>query len=96
VKPVRWHPIAIAEAARAAEYYRSQREGLDDRFSDAVSAAISLLEWFPGMGARVHRDYRRVIVHRFPYSVIYQEHDTFLRVVAVVNHKLDPQNWIGR
>jgi hypothetical protein len=30
------------------------------------------------------------------FRVIYREHDTFLRVVAVVNHKLDPQNWIGR
>jgi hypothetical protein len=37
-----------------------------------------------------------VLVHRFPYSVIYREQRTFLRVVAIVHHKLVPDNWIGR
>jgi len=96
LKPVRWHPLAIEEARRAGEYYESQRAGLNERFSEAVTAAVALLESFPALGARVHRDYRRVIVHRFPYSVIYREHSTFLRVVAVVHHKLDPDHWIGR
>ncbi|HSU13390.1 type II toxin-antitoxin system RelE/ParE family toxin [Longimicrobium sp.] len=96
MKPVRWHRIAIEEARLAAEYYRSQREGLDERFSAALAASTALLEQFPALGAPVHRHYRRVVVHRFPYSLIYREHSKFLRVVAVVHHKLDPASWIGR
>jgi plasmid stabilization system protein ParE len=96
VKPVRWHEVAIEEAERAAEYYRSQSEGLDERFSAAVAAAVALLQSYPAIGRRIYGDYRRVIVHRFPYSVVYREDGRFLRVVAVVNHYLDPVNWIGR
>lgn len=78
------------------EYYASQRESLDQRFLAAVHAATSLIEGFPKLGAPVHRRYRRVIVHRFPYSLVYREESRFVRVVAVVHHKLDPDNWIGR
>jgi plasmid stabilization system protein ParE len=96
LKPIRWHPIAIEEARRAAEYYRSQSPGLDERFSAAINASIALLGHFPALGAPVHKGYRRVVVHRFPYSVIYREHRSFLRIVAVAHHRLGPAGWIGR
>lgn len=96
MKPARWHPIALEELRQAAEYYKAQREGRDERFLNAVAAAVALIERFPALGHFVHRKYRRVLVHRFPYSVIYREQRTFLRVVAIAHHKLDPHNWIGR
>lgn len=66
------------------------------RFLAQVEHAVALLRAFPAMGTIVHRNYRRVLVNGFPYSVLYREHTTFVRVVAVVHHKLDPHNWIGR
>ena len=96
MKPVRWHPIVLADVERAGEYYRAEGESLDKRFIAAVNASVSLIRSFPGLGAPVHGRYRRVIVHRFPYSVVYREHSTFLRIVAVTHQKLDPSNWVGR
>jgi len=78
------------------EYYGSHKESLDQRFLMALNAAISLIQGFPGLGAHVHKRYRRFIVHRFPYSIIYREHSEFLRVVAVIHHKLGSEGWIGR
>jgi plasmid stabilization system protein ParE len=96
VKRVRWHAIARRELRSAAEYYEAQRPALDLRFIDAVERTVALLARFPGVGAPVHGDYRRMVVHRFPYSIVYREHDRFIRIVALTHHKLDPVGWVGR
>ena len=96
MKRIRWHRRATAELRAAAAWYKREAEGVDERFLAQVEHAVNLLRDFPAMGTIVHRDYRRVLVNGFPYSVLYREHETFVRVVAVVHHKLDPQGWIGR
>jgi plasmid stabilization system protein ParE len=96
VKRVRWHAIARRELRSAAEYYEAQRPALDLRFVDAVESTVALLAQFPELGAPVHEGYRRMVVHRFPYSVVYRENEHFIRIVAVAHHKLDPHDWVGR
>lgn len=84
------------ELERAADHYDGESRGLGLRFITAVQRVVALVRRYPGLGAPVHREYRRVLVNRFPYSVIYREHDEFVRIVAVVSHALDPVDWIGR
>ena len=96
MKRIVWHRRAREELRAAAAWYKRAGEGIDERFLAQVDHAVGLLRDFPSMGTIVHRDYRRVLVNGFPYSVLYREHAKFVRVVAVAHHKLDPDNWIGR
>lgn len=39
---------------------------------------------------------RRVVVHRFPYSVVYEVKAKELHVLAIAHHRRDPTYWEGR
>jgi plasmid stabilization system protein ParE len=96
VRVVRWHPSARAELLDAAAYYKQQRAGLDHLFLSAVDRIVGLIQRFPLLGHVVHPGYRRFVVHRFPYSVIYRIQPKELEIVGIVNQYLDSDSWKGR
>jgi plasmid stabilization system protein ParE len=96
VRSVIWHPLALEELHEAAAAYKLQRKGRDERFLSAVEQTVGLLERFPLLGKSVHRGHRGLVVHRFPYSVIYRVRPKSLQVVAIAHHKQKPTYWAGR
>jgi len=93
---VRWHPVAREELLGAAAFYKEQRAGLDEEFLASVQHAINLLLHFPDLGQEVEPDYRRMQVHRFPYSVIYRVRNTELQVKGIIHHRMDLHHWVDR
>lgn len=93
---VRWHPFAREELLNAATYYKQQHVGLDEEFIAAVQHTVSLLVDFPYLGKAVGPGYRQMVVHRFPYSVIYRVRGKELQVKGIIHHRLDLRHWIGR
>lgn len=96
MRTIRWHPVARVELGDAAEHYARQRAGLGEVFVRAVYHVIDIISQFPLAGRVVHPGYHRMVVHRFPYSVIYRVRVKYLEIIAVVPHLLDQNNWIGR
>jgi plasmid stabilization system protein ParE len=96
VRSVVWHPLALEDLHEAAATYKLQRKGRDERFLSAVAQAVGLLERFSLLGKSVHRGHRGLVVHRFPYSVIYRVRPKFLQVVAIAHHKREVKYWVGR
>jgi hypothetical protein len=41
VRPVVWHPLALEDLHEAAAFYKTQREGRDERFLSAVHGRSS-------------------------------------------------------
>ena len=69
---------AAQEAAEAAAWYELQRPGLGAEFERALDAALDLLEEeivpltaMPGVAGR--RGAKRLILKRFPYSIVVSE-----------------------
>lgn len=62
---------ANAELVAAKTWYDQQRHGLGDEFARSLESAINRVARNPFAAPAVHKDVRRVLLKRFPYSVFY-------------------------
>ena len=56
-------------------------------FQQTLWSALELLVLTPEMGPVVHRDLRRILLRRFPYSVYYRLTDATIEVRACLHHR---------
>jgi toxin ParE1/3/4 len=96
--------VLITEAeldlSKAARWYQSQA-GLEEAFIAAVVDALIEIERhprrYPGPpGYRGRHDVHRLLLDRFPYSIVYQILPNRLRVVAVAHVRRRPRFWERR
>src|SRR4051812_41976137 len=89
-----FHPEAAAELVAAAQYYDAAAPGLGSRFALAVRRATDFALAHPGGGApRGVADARRIVVHGFPYEVVYRVRGELLEVMAVAHLRRRPGYW---
>jgi plasmid stabilization system protein ParE len=96
VIPYTIHPEAEAEIDATAAVYEAQRSGLSASFIAAVERAVSFLRTYPEAGAPIGGSYRRVLVRRFPYGVIYRLDPNGAFIVAVAHVRRRPDYWRHR
>jgi toxin ParE1/3/4 len=98
---VRILEAAASEAAGAATWYESQRAGLGADFREDFSVAIEVLEEgiVPGSrwpGPLGDRGVRRILLRRFPFSVVFTASAGATVILAVAHHRRRPEYWRSR
>jgi plasmid stabilization system protein ParE len=88
-----FHPEALLEFEAAADFYAERQKGLEFRFIDAVHSAIHRACEAPERWRLFDGDIRRVLVHVFPYAVLYAIEDKFLYIIAVMHCSREPGYW---
>jgi toxin ParE1/3/4 len=96
MKPIRFHPDALAEFREAAHYYDGQQKGLGLRFVDAVESAFGRIKNTPLLFRVLEKDIRKCRVIRFPYGVLFRERTADIEIVAVMHLHRDPDYWKDR
>ena len=96
VEPLIIRPAAAAEIDEASLWYEAQRTGLREEFLAEVNGALDTIGEMPEIYAVVHRDTRRAMLVRFPYSLLYRLVNNEVIVVACFHGKRDPRRWQGR
>ena len=91
-----FHPAASDEIVETTAYYEDEVPGLGDGFITEVKKVIEVLNDQPEIGQRVGEQFRRIILARFPYSLIYSIESDRIWVVAVAHHRRRPGYWQGR
>lgn len=91
-----FHPEAADEYVDAARWYGERSATVHDLFVAEIERALRLIVAFPHRWPRYGPRHRRVLVRRFPYSVVYLETLGRLWVVAVAHAKQKPFYWIDR
>lgn len=92
---------AEGELAEAEAFYESQRIGLGPEFLSAIGETVERIAAHPG-SAPLHpivgdpTGARTAPVKRFPYSVIYVEHEGAIWVIAFAHQRRRPGYWAGR
>ena len=81
---------AAAEARDAKRWYEAQLSGLGLAFARALEAAVDSAKRNPLAFPAVDSGCRRLLLRRFPYSLVYRADETTLLVVAVFHHKRKP------
>ena len=93
---VRLRPEAEQDLTEAAIWYEEQLPGLGNQFLDEVLAAFSSVADAPLMYPVVHRNTRRVLIHRFPFGVFYRVESNAIVVLAVMHGSRHPRRWKTR
>ncbi len=89
------------ELIEAEKWYEGQRPGLGREFRTAIDEGMERLLKAPLAASPIVNlpsslVARRVLVKRFPYSIVFIEHGEDLWVVAFAHHRRRPGYWRER
>ena len=70
--------------------------GLGDVFLDDVERAFARIHGFPDATPAVVSGIRKLVLAKFPFTIIYSARVDVIRVLAVAHQKKRPYYWRGR
>jgi plasmid stabilization system protein ParE len=86
-------PEVELDLTEAYVWYESRRAGLGEEFLSAVDASMERIRREPATCARVHEEYRRALIRRFPYAIFFECAETAVTVYALFHTSRDPEKW---
>ena len=86
-------PEAEFDIAEAYVWYESRRAGLGEEFLSSVDACMQRVSRQPEIYPRVHEEYRRALVRRFPYAIFFEAVETAVTVYAIFHTSRNPEKW---
>lgn len=100
-KPLRLDDEAVEELEAAAAWYEARRQDLGLDFVATIREALLRIAdrpqtWPLAPGVPERLGARRFLLRRFPYSVVFVELDTEIRVIAVAHTSREPGFWRRR
>ncbi len=87
---VKFDPAARDEFLDAVVYYEQCRKGLGKSFRKQVELALSKISEMPFLYRIIHPPFRRFLLTKFPYSIIYTIEPDHIRIIAVAHMKRKP------
>ena len=95
------HPEAKGDLRAAIHWYESQRPGLGADLFAVIDAAFAKITNNPERCPRLETwtadgDIRRLLVPRFPYSVVFEIAGEEVQVLAVAHTSRRPNYWAQR
>jgi toxin ParE1/3/4 len=101
MRSVRVLEAAAVEAAEAAAWYEARRRGLGGEFRSELKVALDqlcegILPGSPWPSRLSDRGVRRVLMKRFPFSVVFVTMREEAVVLALAHHRRRPGYWRQR
>lgn len=84
------HLDADKEMKAAAAYYEEHVEGLGDEFLDEIEQGLERIEQFPLLWPVYEGEFRRYLVKRFPYALVYRIESERIFIIAVAHNRRKP------
>jgi plasmid stabilization system protein ParE len=89
-------PEAYQDLDEAYSWYEVHRSGLGEEFLGCVDAALQAICRMPELHPKVHEEYRRALVRRFPYAVFYEFAEGKVIVYSIFHASQNPDKWRNR
>ena len=86
-----FHPDAEEEFKEAVWWYGNQQEGLDLEFVRCIDDAIQKIKRNPGLYPIEFENYRKKVVRRFPFKIVYEIAQDSIYVLAVFHSRRNPE-----
>jgi len=94
--PIDFLPAADQEMIEAARYYQSLSSGLGDDYLDEVERAVWSIKTSPQTWPVLEGAFRRRLVRRFPFGIIYRIEPDKILIIAVAHLRKKPGYWKKR
>ena len=89
-------PDAKTEFLSAVQYYENYQSGLGHRFRLVVESAVQDIKESPFLYRVLHAPFRRCLLQKFPYAIIYSIEPDHIHIIAVGHTKRKPGYWLVR
>jgi plasmid stabilization system protein ParE len=96
ISDVVFHPEAEAEFREAVLWYGNQHKGLDIEFARCVDDAIQKIKRNPVLFPVEFDYYRKKVVRRFPFQIIYEASEKHIYILAVFHSRRNPDQFRSR
>jgi plasmid stabilization system protein ParE len=93
---VRTHPAALEEAEAAAVWYAERSYRAAERFLNELGRAIEQVATQPELFSEFAFGTRRIVLHKFPYVIVFRETATTVEILAVAHGHRQPGYWRDR
>jgi plasmid stabilization system protein ParE len=80
----------------ARDWHERRRNGLGDDFVQEVDAALTNIVSAPSRFMEISPGYRRALVARFPYLIVFRFDDAEIVVIGVYRASRNPRRWKER
>lgn len=94
--PVVLSPQAAFELHDAAASYDATRQGLGRDFIEQVDRTLVRIASYPEIAPTVGGEFRRAVVYRFPFSIVYRLRSSQIQVMGILATRADPERLIAR
>jgi len=91
-----FHPDVELEVKASYIWYENQAGGLGEDFINELESAYDAIEELPDTWPKFQKNFRRFLLSKFPFSVIYSSKKKQLYVVAVMHNNRKPGYWLKR
>ena len=89
-------PDARTEFLSAVQYYENCQSGLGRRFRLVVESAVQDITESSFRYRVLHAPFRRYLLQKFPYAIIYSIEPDHIHIIAVAHTKRKPGYWLIR
>ena len=83
------------EVKAAAKYYEDEVDGLGKAFMESLQAGLFHIGNYAQASVIIKNDYRRHLLSRFPFGIIYRIDGDVIFVAAVMHLRKKPDYWLG-
>jgi len=91
-----FHPDIENEVKASYEWYQNQAAGLGEDFLTELETAHQAILELPNTWPKFQKGFRRFLLSKFPFSVIYRFNQKTVYVVAVMHNSRKPGYWSER
>ena len=96
MKPIRLHPHVESDINGSFRWYEDELEGLGLQFISELEQGFDAISYAPSTWVTFEHGFRRYILARFPFSVVYKDEENEVYVVAVMHNSRNPEYWKER
>lgn len=89
-------PESEADIGFAYDWYEKQCDGRGEDFLIRLEACLSTISRSPEMYPVVKKVFRRALLRKYPYAVIYEFDGVAVQVIAVFHMSQNPKKWQSR
>jgi plasmid stabilization system protein ParE len=89
-------PEAENDLDEAFQYLEEQQTSLGFQFLEAITNLVLILEENPLLFPKVHKEFRRAVVQRFGYNIIFKVVDFQVYILAIIHGSRSPERWKKR
>ena len=93
---LRFHPDVAIEIKTSHKWYQNQAMGLGEDFLSELESAYQTIQELPNTWPKFENNFRRFLLSKFPFSVIYKANVESVFVVAVMHNSRKPGYWNER